>query len=182
VSTNGGAGWTAHSGIAMAFAPDSVVGIKDRRLTTNSPINIPVGAASATLSFWHRYDLAISGYPYSVPNAGVLETSTDGGATWQDVLATTTFLAGGYNGTTGPNGANVSHPLGANRQSWTNSNGGGYTEVRVNLLPFAGQAVLFRFRLGSTDNYVFGNPQIGWQVDDVVVTVSSCLPPPIPTP
>ena len=182
VSTNGGAGWTAHSGIAMAFAPDSVVGIKDRRLTTSSPINIPVGAASATLSFWHRYDLAISGYPYSVPNAGVLETSTDGGATWQDVSATTTFLAGGYNGTTGPNGVLAGHPFGANRQSWTNSNGGGYTEVRVNVLPFAGQPFRFRFRLGSTDNNPFPNPQVGWQIDDITVTVASCLPPPIPTP
>ena len=179
VSTNGGAGWTAHSGIAMAFAPD-VFAALDRRLTTNNPITIPAGAASATLSFWHHYDLAIGSYSYNVPNAGVLETSTDGGATWRDVLSTTTFLAGGYNGTTGPNGNLVSHPFGANRQSWINSNGGGYTEVRVNLLPFAGQPFLFRFRLGST--YAYGTPQVGWQIDDVAVTAASCLPPPIPTP
>ncbi len=182
-ATNGGTNWSAHSGAWMVFAPDTVAGTTDRRLTASSPINIPAGAASATLSFWHRYDLAISGYPYSVPNAGVLETSTDGGATWRDVLSTTTFQMGGYNGTTGPSGASVGHPLGANRQSWINSNGGGYTEVRVNLLPFAGQPFLIRFRLGSTDSpSYFATPQIGWQIDDVMVTVSTCVPPPTPTP
>jgi hypothetical protein len=49
-----------------------------------------------------------------------------------------------------------------------------YTPVTVNLLPYAGQSVLFRFRQGTDDS----GDWLGWSIDDVLVTsVSQCQSP-----
>src|SRR5437763_215969 len=81
----GGCGWSAvttaaHTGTFSAFSPD-LANITDQRLTTINPVAIPAGGLSnATLTFWHRYTFEGSGANYY--DGGVLETSTDGGATW----------------------------------------------------------------------------------------------------
>ena len=120
---------TAHSGIRSAFAPDRG-NTSDQRLTTSSPITVPTSYDQVYLDFWHNYNME------ATYDGGVLEFSTDGGATFTDTLALTTFLQGGYNSTISPD---FSNPL-AGRSAWSGSNGG-WTEVKVNLQPLAGHSI-----------------------------------------
>jgi hypothetical protein len=164
----GGCGWNAvttaaHSGTFSAFSPD-VTNVADQILTTNNTIPIPAtGLAGATLSFWHRFTFEGSGASFY--DGGVLETSTDNGATWQDAGANIT--TGGYNGTIATGFAN---PL-AGRPGWGQASAGyhAFTQVVVNLLPYAGTNLAFRFRQGDDNS----NTSLGWWIDDIVVTISS---------
>jgi plastocyanin len=161
----GGCGWTSvttafHSGARSAFAPN-VDDISDQRLVTTNAFLVTAGS---TLTFWHRY---LFENPTTCYDGGVLEVSTNGGTTWTD--AGTNITSGGYNGTVN---SNFENPL-AGRAAWCNSSAGtGFLQVNVNLTPYAGQSVKFRFRLG-TDNSV---PATGWWIDDVVVTGAGCPP------
>jgi plastocyanin len=160
-------GWASiaanpHSGTRSAFAPDPDR-TTDSRLTTLNNITVPAGASQATLSFWHRFGFE------NLFDGGVLEVSTDGGTTWTDADANIT--QGGYNGTItvfqGCVTAGTPPPFASGQRVWTSSQAN-YTEVRVNLLPYAGTTMKFRFRLG-TDCSVSNT---GWNIDDVVVTVT----------
>jgi hypothetical protein len=166
-------GWvittTARTGSFAAFAPDSD-GITDQRLTTNNPIPIPANATEASLSFWHKYGFETGFADY---DGAVLEVSTNGGAIWRDVLSDTTFLAGGYNGGISTCCAN---PL-AGRPAWT-ANLGTYSQVLVDLLPYAGQAILFRFREGTDTN----TGVTGWFIDDISVRIGEPCATLTPTP
>jgi hypothetical protein len=164
----GGCGWgsvntAAHAGTFSAFAPD-VTNLSDQQLTLASAITIPGNSTTASLTFWHRFAFEGSGADYY--DGGVLETSIDGGASWQDAGAN--IIAGGYNGTIS---SCCSNPLAA-RPAWgQNPNGTNFVQVTVDLLPYAGQNVRFRFREG-TDSSVAAT---GWWVDDVqVVTNGVC--------
>lgn len=122
---------------------------KDDRL-----IAPPVGATSLTrLSFWHRFATE-EGF-----DGGVLEVSTDGGATWSDVLAAGgSFLTGGYNG--------ALNAL-SGRPGWTGtSTPEAMSEVVVDLAALGGHTILIRWRLVTDTN--LGN--LGWWVDDVHFT------------
>ena len=164
----GGCGWgavntAAHAGTFSAFAPD-VANISDQQLTLANAIIIPGNSTIASLTFWHRF--AFEGSASDYFDGGVLETSIDGGASWQDAGANIT--AGGYNGVirTG-----FSNPL-AGRPGWgQNPNGTNFVQVTVDLMPYVGQNLRFRFREG-TDVSVAST---GWWVDDVqVVTNGYC--------
>ena len=94
----GGCGWSrvttaAHTGVASAFAP-AVADVSDQRLTLNTPVNVPANALAAHLTFYHRYSFQAGGGTNN--DGGVLETSVDGGASWQD--AAVNITQGGYNG------------------------------------------------------------------------------------
>ncbi|MDQ3927539.1 MAG: S-layer homology domain-containing protein, partial [Chloroflexota bacterium] len=158
-------GWASvasnpHSGTRSAFAPDPDK-TTDSRLTTINNINIPAGVSTATLTFWHRFAFE------NTFDGGVLEVSTDGGTTWADADAN--IQQGGYNGTIvvfpGCVAAGTPPPFPAGKRVWTNSQNT-YSQISVNLLPYQGTNMKFRFRLGtdcSTSN-------TGWNVDDVVVS------------
>ena len=75
-------------------------------------------------------------------DGGVVEYSTNGGATWSD--AGPLFDSGGYNGTISTLDTN---PLGGRAAFVAESNGMGSS--RANLGPLAGQSVRFRFRIGT---------------------------------
>ncbi|HEX9987495.1 MAG TPA: S-layer homology domain-containing protein, partial [Chloroflexia bacterium] len=159
-------GWASvasnpHSGTNSAFAPDPDK-TTDSRLTTINNINIPAGVSTATLTFWHRFAFE------NQFDGGVLEVSTDGG-TWTDADAN--IQQGGYNGTItvfqGCITAGTPPPWPNGKRVWTNSQAT-YSQVSVNLLPYAGTDMKFRFRLG-TDCSVSNT---GWNVDDVVVSYS----------
>ncbi len=122
--------------------------VKDDVLITPS-YTLRVGTDSS-LEFWHWID-SQDGY-----DGAVIELSADAGATWFDLASYIT--EGGYDKTL--SGAS---PL-AGRQAWT----GTYTAWRrttVNLAPWSGMTVLFRFRFASDGS----TKKIGWWVDDVVV-------------
>jgi subtilisin family serine protease len=132
--------------------------------------------SSSRLIFWHRFRFE-PGF-----DGGVLEVSTDGGGTWQDILdAGGSFLQGGYDGTIDPD---FGSPI-AGRAAWT----GGFvdavtapmTQVSVDVGALAGGGdVLFRFRLVTDPFGVGALPGNGWWIDDVEVseTALSCNEPP----
>jgi bacillolysin len=91
-------------------------------------------------------------------DGGVVEYSTDGGASWND--AGTLFTHNGYNGTIDTCCGN---PL-AGRPGFV-AESYGYYSSRLDLSPLAGQNVRFRFRIG-TDAYV---DDYGWFIDDVLI-------------
>jgi hypothetical protein len=96
-------------------------------------------------------------------DGGVLEYSTNNGATWTDAGG---LMDGGrtYNGTIASGGGNVLQ----GRSAFTAASYG-YTGTRLDLSALAGQNVRFRFRIG-TDVSV---GSLGWTVDDV--TIYTCL-------
>jgi hypothetical protein len=106
-------------------------------------------------------------------DGGVLEISTDGGNTFQDILdAGGTFLMGGYNRTISPDRGS---PL-AGRQAWSgNSNGFITTVVDVNANSIG---FVLRWRMASDDS---GSSE-GWRVDTVNISWCQNEGCPQPTP
>ena len=135
-----------YSGTQHWFAAD-VNSVTDQRLALTMPQTVQEGDE---LAFWHRYNLE------NTYDGGVVEISTDGGATWVD-------LGGAMvqNGYVGALSTAYSNPLGG-RNAFTGDSFQ-YVLTRVNLSAFAGEDVVIRFRLG-TDVSV---GDVGWSVDDV---------------
>ena len=138
--------------------------ISDQALWLTTPLAVPAGLSNARLSFGQQYSFPVDGNGNDA--GGVLEVSTDGGTTWADAGAA--ILAGLY---TGPISAANGNPLGG-RSGWVGSNGGVWTVVLVNLLPWSGQSIQFRCRLGTDLS-----PGAGWwHVDNAAVTFGTICP------
>jgi hypothetical protein len=104
-------------------------------------------------------------------DGGVLEISTDGGNTFQDILAAGgSFIMGGYNRTIATDRGS---PI-AGRQAWS-GNSEGFITTMVNV-PFTAAAVVLRWRMASDNT---GSSE-GWRVD--TVSFFSVLPTPCPPP
>jgi N-acetylneuraminic acid mutarotase len=138
-----------------AFADDPAT-ISDKSLVS-PPVNIT--ATNAVLTFRNNYNTE------NTFDGMVLETSTNNGTTWTDIVAAGgAFVAGGYNGTIS---SSFQSPIGG-RQAWT-GNSNGYITTTVNLpASFNGQTVLFRWRMAS-DTSVSG---AGVRVDNVTVSTN----------
>jgi hypothetical protein len=149
---------SSHSGIFSMHAVD-VSTISDQLLT--SPVlNLPLNQNPLTLQFWNKQTMEdrVGG----CFDGGLLEISTDNGATFTQI-SNTKLLTDPYDGaTTGDNPLTPAPAWCGDPQDWLNS--------IVDLNEFAGMSVLFRFRLG-TDGSV---DREGWFVDDV--KVRSCVP------
>ena len=161
----------AHS-VTHSFMTDGTANdIKDDRLIA-PPQDL---TATSHLIFWHKFILE-DGF-----DGGVLEVSTNGGATWVDVITGGgSFISGGYNGSIS---TAFSSPIGG-RAAWTGTSPStpSMDRVEVNLGAFAGNSVRVRWRLGL-DNGVLV-PGAGWWVDDIEFT-NTCVsgtPTPAPTP
>ena len=151
----------AHSPTHSYFAVDQAT-IGDSNIRMASALALPP-AAPVTLEFWHSHDFEGSSPHY---DGGVLETSIDGGTTWNDILAGNSgrMVTNGYNGTI----SNCcSNPL-AGRSAWT-ATSTGWTPVVANLADFAGAPLLLRWRIGTDD----GVGAAGWWIDDVKIFVGS---------
>ena len=127
---------------------------------------ITAGAGNLTISFGHRFAFeftpASGATPSQAFDGGVIEFSTDGGATWTDfgLIAnpgyTTTLLTGGTN------------PL-AGRRAYGASNPSFPSADRITMFignRLAGKTFQIRFRIGTDSNTGGG----GWQIDDVRFT------------
>lgn len=158
----GGCGWvsaaqTPRTGSRAAFAPD-MPGTSDQYL---EQVGALVPSAGTTLTFWHRYNLE------ATFDGGVLEASTNGGATWQDMGPN--IVSGGYDGTIS---LNFNSPI-AGRQAWTGDFDAQYRQVVADLSAYAGHNLRVRFRLASDSSL----GRVGWRIDDVVIGTSVCPTP-----
>jgi hypothetical protein len=149
---------SAHS-LTHSFHSDATtLDLKDDRLIAPAQKL----SSNSHLIFWHRFQFE-DGY-----DGGVVEVSTDGGATWVDVIAGGgSFVSGAYNGTISPS---YGSPI-AGRSAWTGGDAtAAMAKVEVNLGAFAGLDVRIRFRL-ACDPFIAGSqPGVGWWVDDVQFT------------
>lgn len=124
--------------------------VSDQTLTTAEPFLMTAGM---TFVFWHSFDTE------NRYDGGVIEISTDGGSTWNDLAPQ--ILTNGYRDTISPD---YNSPI-AGRSAFT-GNSEGYIETRVDLDAFAGETGLTRFRMTS-DSSVGGS---GWSIDDVTIS------------
>ena len=148
----------SHSAPNSFFAPNSTTLQTDLQLATSVQYNITPNSVSnyTTLSFWHKYNTE-DGW-----DGGVVEISTDNGASWSDVGASR-FIQNGYNGSLGT-GSNL-----AGRSAFTGTNGAAFIQSVVNLSSFVGQNIKIRFRFGSDNNTGPASGVGGWWVDDIVL-------------
>jgi subtilisin family serine protease len=149
---------------------DDPAGVSDKWL--DSPHFTFFEVFSARLTFRHNFNFEASDTnPNLGFDGGVLELSTDGGNTFQDITAVGSFLMGGYNRTIS---ADRGSPI-AGRQAWSGNSVGFITTV-VNL-PFVIADGRLRWRMASDTS---GSNE-GWRVDTVNTTY--CQGPPCsPTP
>jgi hypothetical protein len=149
---------SAHSPVRSFESDSTTLDLKDDRL-----ISPPQKLSSTShLKFWHRYQFE-DGF-----DGGAVEVSTDGGATWVDVLAGGgNFVSGAYNGHISPSYAS---PI-AGRPAWTGGDAtAAMSQVDIDLGAFAGLNVRVRFHL-ACDMFLAGSlPGVGWWIDDVQFT------------
>jgi hypothetical protein len=141
-----------------AFVDDPAT-ISDKQLLSPDIASI-CDAGAVRVSFRNNFNLQ-DGF-----DGGVLEVSTDGGNTFEDILTFGSFVTGGYNGTISTCCGN---PL-AGRQAWT-GNSSGFIATTVSLPGCS--AFVLRWRMGS-DSSVSGE---GWRIDTVAITQPSPCPP-----
>ena len=170
---------TSNSGVPMppadtppnaAFIDNPVV-VSDKRL--DSPNFLFFEVFGARLTFRHNFNLEASDTnPNLGFDGGVLELSTDGGNTFQDIVAAGgSFLIGGYNRTISTDRGS---PI-AGRPAWSGNSAGFVTTV-VNVPSFPTDVGL-RWRMASDTS----GSNDGWRVDTVNLTY--CRAPPCsPTP
>ena len=116
-----------------------------------------VGTGPLTIAFSHRHAFESGGW-----DGGIVEITTNGGATWTKI-----GTAGApYTGTTN---AGTSAPIGAAKPAFVNRNTGWplFVTATFNLgTTYAGQTAQIRFRIGADDTT--GAP--GWDIDNVSIT------------
>jgi hypothetical protein len=138
------------SGNAWAFAQK---GASDTWLAMNQDIGpLPV---NSFLFFAHAFifDASDSSEHH---NGGLIEYSTNGGASWTD-CSLLTFKKNGYNGGISSNNVN---PLKGRNAFVGKSNG--YMATIIDLTSLENQSVRFRFRMGSGADLSY----YGWFIDD----------------
>ena len=170
----------ARSGTNSWISDSKTLAAKDDRLFAPAQLI----DRNTRLSFWHRYFFE-DGF-----DGGVLEISTDAGASWADVTASGGFVSGGYNG-------QIETGFGSaieGRAAWT----GGAPTARLNpmsqvvvdlggFVPAGEQSVsaMIRWRLVTDDAAVGALPGDSWWIDDIVITTADpgcVVPTPTPTP
>ncbi|MFZ3070579.1 MAG: C25 family cysteine peptidase [Anaerolineaceae bacterium] len=136
--------------------------IADQRLVSPT-FSLPSDELPLSLAFWHRWTFDS---PNVCNDGGVLEISTNGGASWSAVSASK-LLTNPYTGTVK---TGVFNPL-AGKSAWCGVSDWVWTVV--DLEDYQGEDVLFRFRLGTGNT---GSAE-GWYLDDV--RVQSCVQDPL---
>ncbi len=141
----------------FAYSPTHAWQAKDvdvqSEQTLTSSTFTPTGLS--LLSFWHLYDFEGS------YDGGLLEISTNNGASWQDVSSS--FLQNGYNTT-----IDASAPL-ANQKAFSGTINSFQNSI-VNITSLAGSNTKLRFRTGTDVGNGGAGILNGWVVDDIVVT------------
>jgi len=140
-------------------ADDVKTDLPDEQVLTSPSFH--VGADPLVISFSHRFAFENGGW-----DGGVVEASTDGGATWFDVGA------GAYNGATV---SVTTAPIGASRPAFVNRMVGwpAFAPVTLSLgTAYAGTDMKLRFRIGADEST--GAP--GWEIDDIRIQGTTDTP------
>ena len=134
--------------------------------------DIVLGSGNFRITFKHRFQfettLASGGVPAVYWDGGVLELSTDGGATWNDVA---TYTDPGYPQTITTQAGN---PL-KGRKAWAGDSPGypNYTTTSLNLgTQLQGKTIKVRFRLGTDE----ASGAAGWDIDNIIFAGITNLP------
>ena len=151
--------WTTSTARSRS-APNSFFSVNlavasDQRIENTTAIALPANSYPK-LSFWGSWNTE-DGW-----DGGVVEISTNGGASWTDLGPN--MVTGGYNGGLG---AAPTNPL-SGRSAFTGSQTA-FVNTIVNLSQYAGQSVKIRFRFGSDDNTAGPTTPTGWWVDDITL-------------
>lgn len=159
--STGPATWVAstaevHSGSHSVFA-ENVESESDQRLTSPA-IGLPSNATGLYLNFQNWQD--IESRDPGCFDGGLLEISTDGGATWTQVTDAD-ILVRDHDGQVS---ADYNSPIGG-QPAWCGDPRAFWERYSVDLAPWAGDSVRFRFRFGSDSSV----DQYGWHVDSVEV-------------
>jgi hypothetical protein len=128
-----------------------------------SLVSPPLQAGSDPVSFSFRHRFSFENDPGDRYDGGVIEVSTDGGTTWDDITTVATGSVG-YVGAIATSG----NPL-SGRQAYARTSGGypGFVTQNVDLgTALAGQTFRIRFRAGSDE--AVGAP--GWDIDELSFT------------
>jgi hypothetical protein len=139
--------------------PPKTVDAVDEQTLTSPPFTI--GTDPITISFSHRF-----AFEAGPSDGGIVEISTDGGASWTDIGTSA------YNGTLGP--VTAITPV-ASRPAFVNRNTGwpSFVPVALNLgTAFSNTTAQIRFHIGTDSNT--GAP--GWDVDDIQITGTASTP------
>ncbi|MFO0619560.1 MAG: M36 family metallopeptidase [Polyangiaceae bacterium] len=139
-------------------------GISDRSLVS-APIQV-ASTGSFVFSFLHAHQFEASMGTFY--DAGVVEISTDGGASWKDISMYATPTYGG------PISMDASNPLGG-QNGYVGETPGFPAMVKETLdlgSKFAGQTVQLRFRVGTD----MAAGAAGWFIDDIEVTGATNAP------
>jgi hypothetical protein len=158
ITTNGVADTPPNSAFAQA---STNAGIAD----LYSPV-IPIGSASAQLTFRNNYNLEADPYaPSEAFDGGVLEIQIGTNA-FNDILAAGgDFVTNGYNLTIAPTNAD-DNPL-PNRPCWS-GNSEGFVTTILNLPPAAaGQNIQLRWRCATDTGNDYGS--VGWWIDTISI-------------
>jgi hypothetical protein len=145
-------GW-ARSGQYSAYGTDPA-SVSDHVLTMTSDVVVPPGGR---FQFSHAFSFGANAW--GSWDGGVIEYSTDFGASWLDAQA----LISAGQGYTGTIATGHSNPVGG-RSAFTGASIG-YVATQLNLSPVAGSRIRFRFRIGTDSTAT--QDDVGWVVDDV---------------
>jgi hypothetical protein len=148
------------------FGPDTG-GVTDFALLS-PPLH--VGAGDFAFSFQHLFSFETDGS--NNYDGGVVEISTDGGATWTDLGSK--MVSGGYNGSIAQ--SDGTNPI-AGRPGFVQSSFAFALKkvmtTQVDLgTAYAGQTVQVRFRIGTDQ----GGGAYGWDIDNIAFTGLADLP------
>ncbi|MBL0201671.1 MAG: M36 family metallopeptidase [Chitinophagaceae bacterium] len=161
-----GAPWTVSTTISNSapnsFYVQNLAVAGDQRLATTASFAIPLNSYPE-LSFWHRWNTE-DGW-----DGGVVEISTNGGTTWNDVGAAN-FTLNGYNAGLGAAPTNAL----SGRSAFTGLQAT-FINTKVNLASYNGQTVMLRFRFGSDDNTTAPTAPEGWWVDDITLSYKAAV-------
>ena len=143
-----------HNGQYSWFVPD-VEEKNDQVFYLEEPLLVK--GEQPTLRFYHWYSTEFGS------DGGFIEITTDGGVTWNRVPNNLLFRHG-YRGSLAYSTFAIPNLKGF----WGNSNG--FIDTYIDLTPYMGEEISFRFRFGS-DAEAAGDIEFGegWYIDDIEV-------------
>jgi Kelch motif/Galactose oxidase, central domain len=171
--------------VPPADSPPNAAWVNEPDVESDKELDTPVFtyAVGDQLTFRSNYNLEEADAAIAYDN-GLLEISTDGGSTFQEIIAAGgSFVTGGYDHT--DISPDFNNPCmvqyGPTQDNWSglsNGGAGGFQTTTVNLpAAGAGQNVKVRWR-ECTDSSVTIE---GWRVDNVTVSCPTGTPTPTPT-